>query len=180
MTQSDEYSDDLSRLHAQLGDLWSRLQAETQQQFARNVSFPDLVIDRWTRARQYGFGDRSSCYDNVLVLGDVDVGEQTWIGPNVVLDGSGGLAIGSFCSISAGAQIYSHTSLEWSTSLGSAPIARKSTQIGSGVYVGPGAIIEMGVTIGDRAIIGAMTLVQTDVPPGARCYGIPGRIVDSN
>ena len=180
MTQSEESPDDLIRLHAQLGNLWSHLQAETHQQFARHVSFTDLVVDRWTRARQYGFGDGSSCYDNVLVLGDVDVGEQTWIGPNVVLDGSGGLVIGNFCSISAGAQIYSHTSLEWSTSLGSAPIAREATCIGSGVYIGPGAVIEMGVTIGDRAIIGAMTLVRTDVPPGARCFGIPGRIVDSN
>ena len=33
-------------------------------------------------------------YDSVLVIGDVQVGKNTWIGPFVVLDGSGGLEIG--------------------------------------------------------------------------------------
>jgi len=165
-------------LRADLTELRSGLQSHMREEFRRYVSFPDLLVDRWTRAREYGFGAGSSCYDNVLVLGEVAIGEETWIGPNVVLDGSGGLSVGAYCSISAGAQIYSHSSVEWSTSLGEAPINRSGTRIGDGVYIGPGAIVEMGVTIGDRAIIGALTLVRYDVPPGAKCFGVPGRLVD--
>lgn len=42
-------------------------------------------------------------YNNVLVLGRVKVGRNTWIGPGCILDGSGGdLQIGDWCSISAG------------------------------------------------------------------------------
>lgn len=42
-------------------------------------------------------------YDNVLVLGRVKVGRNTWIGPGCILDGSGGdLQIGDCCSISVG------------------------------------------------------------------------------
>ncbi len=58
-------------------------------------------------------------YDNVLVLGDVRVGRNTWIGPGCILDGSGGgLRIGDWCSISAGVQIYTHNTVNRSISLG--------------------------------------------------------------
>jgi acetyltransferase-like isoleucine patch superfamily enzyme len=62
--------------------------------------------DRWARAEYYGFGEGSSVYDSAIIIGDVRVGKNTWIGPNVILDGSGGLTIGDFCTISAGVQIY--------------------------------------------------------------------------
>lgn len=136
----------------------------------------DLLLDRWETAAAYGFGRDSSCYDSAVIIGDVIVGESTWIGPNVVLDGSGGLRIGSHVSVSAGVQIYTHQSIAWSTTLGNSPIVRKPTTIGDGVYIGPHAVIEMGCTIGDRAVIGAMTLVRGDVPAGYRCFGLPGRL----
>lgn len=139
------------------------LQAVMYDRWDRHVSVGDLLMDRWETAQRYGWGEGASCYDNVLILGDVKVGKQTWVGPNTVLDGSGGLEIGDFCSISAGAQIYSHNSVRWAVSMGAAEIERRPTRIGSGVYIGPNAVISMGVTIGDRAIIGAMTFVAHDV-----------------
>src|SRR6266850_2931775 len=158
-----------------LRDLIKDLRQSMKSKFNRHVSVQDLFSDRWETARFYGFGEGSSCYNNVLILGDVKVGKNTWIGPNVILDGSGGLEIGNFCSISAGTQIYSHHTVDWSNTFGDAQISRKPTKIGSGVYIGPNTIIQMGVNVGDKAIIGAMSFVNRDVPPGARCYGIPAR-----
>ena len=58
----------------------------------------------------------------MLVIGDVKVGSHTWIGPNVILDGSGGgLEIGDYCSIDAGAQIYTHDTVMWAISGGQVP-----------------------------------------------------------
>ena len=71
-----------------LQELQRTLQAEMAQKFKRRVSIGDLLTDRWENARKLGWGEGSSCYDNVLVLGDVKVGRKTWIGPNVILDGS--------------------------------------------------------------------------------------------
>jgi acetyltransferase-like isoleucine patch superfamily enzyme len=34
----------------------------------------------------------------------------------------------------------------------------------------------MGVTIGDRAVIGANSLVNRDIPAGARAFGSPARL----
>ncbi len=103
--------------------LQAKLQQDKLAEFKRRVSLGDLVTDRWQNAREYGFGEGTSCYDNVLVLGDVRVGKNSWIGPNCILDGSGGpLVIGDYCSISAGVQIYTHDTVAWSTSW-----ARRST-----------------------------------------------------
>jgi acetyltransferase-like isoleucine patch superfamily enzyme len=153
------------------------LASRKRQQFNRRVSIGDLLTERADNAAAYAFGEGTTMYDNVLVLGNVRVGKNTWIGPNCILDGSGAeLQIGDWCDISAGAQIYTHHTVNRSISLGEKPIDRAPTKIGNGVYVGPNAIIQMGVTIGDKAVIGANSLVNQDVPPGAKAYGCPARI----
>jgi acetyltransferase-like isoleucine patch superfamily enzyme len=117
-------------------------------------------------------------YDNVLVLGEVRVGKNTWIGPGCILDGTGGgLKIGDWCSISAGVQIYTHHTVKRSISLGEEPIEYAQTRIGNGVYIGPNSIIQMGVTVGDKAIIGASSFVNRDVPTGVTAFGCPARIL---
>ena len=162
----------------QLRSLHAYLRDEMRRKHDRHVSLPDLITDRWETARAYGFGSGSSCYDNVLIKGDVTVGSQTWIGPNCVLDGVGGLSIGDFCSISAGVQIYTHDTVEWSTSMGQKDEDRGPVSIGSGVYIGPQTVIQKGVCIGDRAVIGAQSFVNRDIPPDTRAWGTPARIVD--
>jgi acetyltransferase-like isoleucine patch superfamily enzyme len=160
----------------ELVNLQKGLQSQKLTQFKRRVSFGDLITDRWENAREYGFGEGTSCYDSVLILGDVEVGGHTWIGPNVVLDGTGGLAIGDYCSISTGVQIYSHDTVRRSTTLGREPIEYARTKIGRGVYIGPNSIIGKGVTIGDFAVIGAMSFVNTDVPSKKKAWGCPARV----
>ena len=159
-----------------LREAYEALRDGIKKRFDRTLSFGDYFTDRWERARYEGFGEGTSVYDNVLILGTVKVGKNTWIGPNVILDGRGGLEIGDYCSISAGVQIYTHHTVKWSTSLGEHPIEFKPTRIGSGVYIGPGSVIQMGTTIGDRAVIGALSFVNNDIPPGAHAYGNPARI----
>jgi acetyltransferase-like isoleucine patch superfamily enzyme len=153
------------------------LAARKKGQFNRRVSTGDLLTERADNAAAYGFGEGTTMYDSVLVLGDVRIGKNAWIGPNCILDGSGGeLRIGDWCDISAGAQIYTHHTVNRSNSLGERPVECAPTKLGNGVYIGPNAIIQMGVTIGDRAVIGANSLVNRDVPPGAKAYGSPARI----
>lgn len=153
-----------------------RYQAE---RWTRHVSAGDAITDRWERGRRLGFGAGTSVYDSALVIGDVRVGRNTWIGPGTVLDGSGGLIIGDWCSISAGAQIYSHDSVMRAVSGGEARIDRTASSIGSNVYVGPNVVIAAGVSIGPRSIIGAASLVSHDIPAGSVAYGIPAQVAES-
>ena len=158
-----------------LQDLIRSQRAKMYENFNCYVSINDLLSDRWETADFYGFGKGTSCYNNVLILGDVRVGKNTWIGPNVVLDGTAGLEIGDHCSISAGVQVYTHNTVNWSTSLGVESVDTAPTKIGSGVYIGPNSIIQMGVTIEDKAVIGAMSFVNKDVPCNSTVFGCPAK-----
>src|ERR1700756_5279431 len=158
----------------QLKVLISTLPREKREQYHRHVAVGDLLTDRWEIARDYGFGEGTSCYDNVLILGNVTIGKDCWIGPNVILDGSGGeLSIGDHVDISAGVHIYTHDTVNRAVSGGVAQVEYAPTRIGSRVYIGPQSIIQKGITIGDGVVIGAMSLVNRDVPSNTRVWGIP-------
>jgi acetyltransferase-like isoleucine patch superfamily enzyme len=167
----------LDSLLRDLRSLWLQRQREVAQRFRRSLPLADYVVDRWEKAKELGFGEGSSIYDGVVLLGDVQVGRNTWIGPFVILDGSGGLSIGSHCSISAGAQIYSHDTVQWAISGGSAPYEYAATSIGDNCYIGPYTVVAKGVRIGNGCIVGAHSLVLSDIPDGSKAFGTPCRIV---
>lgn len=112
-------------------------------------------------------------------VGEVAVGDGCWVGAFTVLDGSGGLTIGRGCDISAGAQIYSHSTVRRVVADGTADVERAPTAIGDHVHVGAGAVILMGAQIGDHCVIGAGAVVAqfVVVPPWSLVVGIPGRVV---
>lgn len=141
----------------------------------RDLPLQELLADRWERARHLGFGEGSSIYASAYVYGEVSVGARTWIGPNVILDGSGGLSIGSGCDISAGVQVYTHDTVERVLSEGSAPIARSPVTIEDHVHIGAGAVINRGVTIGHHSVVGAAAFVNRDVPALTVVLGVPAR-----
>jgi len=147
-----------------------------KKKYNRVLSFGDYISDRWEKARYLGFGEGTSIYDNVLVIGEVKVGSNTWIGPNVVLDGSGKLTIGSNCSISAGVQIYTHDSIRQTVSGGEEAYEYAPTIIEDNCYLGPNAIIQKGITIGKGSIIGANSFVNRSIPPNSKAFGTPARI----
>jgi len=169
-------SNDPRARQIELLDLLCALRQEKRREFNRRVSVGDLLTDRWENARECGFGEGTSCYDNVLIIGDVKVGSHCWIGPNCILDGSGGLRIGDHCELSAGVQVYTHHTVKRVLSAHTLPIEQAPVTIGSRVFIGPQTVIQKGVTIGDGAVIGAMSFVTRDIPSGARAWGIPATV----
>lgn len=171
----------MTTLFQKLKDFWFISRRDLDNKYKRTLSFGDYVIDRWEKARELGFGEGTTIYDSSLVFGDVRVAKNTWIGPFVILDGSGGgLEIGSNCSISAGVQIYTHDTVKRSISAGSHPADLAATKIGSNCYIGPNVIIAKGINIGDRVVIGANSLVLSDIPSDSKAFGTPCRVVGSS
>lgn len=166
----------LEKLLNDLKSLWLQRRKEVDLSYKRTLPLAEYVVDRWEKAKVLGFGEGSSIYDSAIVLGDVKVGKKTWVGPNVMLDGTGGLEIGSYCSISAGVQIYSHDSVEWAVSGGKSEYKYAKTVIGDNCYIGPNAVIAKGVKIGDGCVIGANSLVLEDIPAGSKAYGTPCKV----
>ena len=147
-----------------------------RKRWDRSLPTGEYFNDRWHRAKSLGFGEGTSVYDSTVIIGKVSVGSRTWIGPFVLLDGSGGLRIGDNCSVSAGAQVYTHDTVKWAISGGIQAVERRSTVIGSNVYIGPNVVIVMGVQIGDGAVIGANSFVDSDIPANRRAWGNPCRL----
>jgi acetyltransferase-like isoleucine patch superfamily enzyme len=109
-------------------------------------------------------------------VGEPEIGEGCWIGAFTVIDGSGGLSIGRGCDVSAGAQIYSHSTVGRVVSERRLDVERAHTSIGDFVHVGAGAVVLMGCSIGDHSVIAAGAVVPqfTQVPPWSVVAGVPG------
>lgn len=150
---------------------------ELQDKWHRNLPRFELLNDRWEKAQRLGFGNKANIYDLSYVFGDVEVGEYTWIGPYTLLDGTGGLKIGSYCNISAGVQIYTHSSMEWVLTGGSAEYTRKSTSIGRCTYIGSMSVINMDVHIGDHCIVAANSFVNKSFPDYSVIAGTPAKLI---
>ena len=86
-------------------------------------------------------------------------------------------AIGDHCSIAAGVHVYSHDTIDWALSGGRAAYRRQPTRIGDDCYIGPHAVITAGVQIGSRCLVGALSMVKSDLPDGSVAVGCPARII---
>lgn len=104
------------------------------------------------------------------IQNDVDIGENSVIQSHSFL--CSGVSIGMNCFIGHGVMTINDLN----------PIPNnpnfdlKKTIIGDNVSIGTGAII-FPVTIGHDVVIGAGTVVLSDVPPFAVVVGNPGRII---
>lgn len=166
-----------SALGPDLARLYELEDRRSREQWNRSLPVVEVATDRWQRASSLGFGAGTSIYHLSYVYGDVSVGENTWIGPYTLLDGSGGLRIGSYCSISAGAHIYSHNTVKWAVSAGNAAYERQATEIGDCCFLGPHSVVAMGVTIAPHSVVGAHSFVNRDVPEYSIVAGTPARII---
>ena len=147
-------------------------------QFDRSLPFADGLFDRWERAKRLGFAEGASIYNSSLVYGDVKVGENTWIGPYTILDGSGGeVSIGSFCSISAGVHIYTHDTVMWALSEGRLEKRTGPVKIGDCCYIASQCIIAPNVSIGRQCVVAANSFVNRNVPVRTIVGGNPAKIL---
>lgn len=173
----------LAQLLDDLRALRAVLREDTMARHDRVNPFMEDVADWHETARVWsGAADGVTIYDSTTVVGDVEIGEGTWIGPFCSLDGTGGLVIGRGCSIAAGAQLLSHDTVRWAVSGGAEGPERSATRIGDRCFVGTHAVVLRGVTVGDRCVIGAGAVVTRDVPAETIVAGVPavpiGRVVD--
>lgn len=163
-------------LRDQLEHLRLERNRELRERFDRDLPFADGLFDRWERARRLGWGEGASVYDSAFVFGDVHVGEDAWIGPYTVLDGSGGaLRIGRWTQVSAGAQLYTHDTVARALTGGEADRRTGATTVGERTYIGPNAVLAAGCSVGDGCIVAANSFVNADVVDGTAVGGAPAR-----
>ena len=109
----------------------------------------------------------------------MEIGANTWIGQNCFFHSAGGLSIAS--NVGIGPNVYILTSAHGLNKLNGPilfqPVVFKKVEIYEGVDVGTCSTILPGVIIGEYSQIGAMTLVNKDIPPKSVVVGVPGKII---
>jgi len=157
--------------------IYKLLQKGKQKKYNRVLPLSELIVDRDKKARLLNFGKGTTVYDSSCVYGEVTVGENTWIGPNTILDGTGVLKIGSYCSISTGVQIYTHSTDKWVISGGNLPYEYEPVIIEDNCYLGPNVVIEKGIKISKGTIVGANSFVNKSFPPNSKIAGNPAKLI---
>lgn len=115
----------------------------------------------------------------------ITFGDDVWVGYFCLIDGSGGLTVGSKVSISSGVHIYTHDSSEYrrmdlpKDPINGSHIKRAPVKIGNNVQIGANSVIAPGVTVGDNVIIGALSFVNKDIPSNCVAVGTPCKVIKS-
>ena len=101
---------------------------------------------------------------------NLEIGNNTGIGFDVLIYNLGKVVIGNYSTISQRTHINtgSHDINDPDFKLITKPV-----NIGSGVFIGTETYISPGVTIGDMAVVGARSVVTKDLPANMICYGHP-------
>jgi len=156
-------------------DYLEKKQDMMKKRYNRYLPIAELFVDRWEKARKLGWGSETSVYDSCIVMGDVMVGGNCWVGPNTLLDGTGGgIVIGNHCDISAGVQIYTHDSIERCLT-GTKNLKLGRVIIGNNCYIAPQSIISQNVIIGNRCVIAANSFVNKSFEDNCIIAGTPAR-----
>lgn len=169
---------ELSALYQNLIALHKILRDDTFKKYKRINPFVEDITD-WKERGAFFFGENKNItvYQTSTIVGNVEVGENTWIGPYTSLDGQGGLKIGKSCSISSGVVIVTHDSIKWALSNGVESYEYASVSIGDNCFIGTNAIITKGVNIGHHSVVAAGAVVTKSFPPYSIIGGVPGRSI---
>jgi len=111
----------------------------------------------------------------------VKIGRHAFLGPNVSIDllYPQLVTIEDYVSIGMNAMIFAHSNPTCSMYLKKHYYPRKVAPvvIKKGAWIPPGTIILHGVTIGENSVVGAGSLVLSDVEPFTVVAGVPAKLI---
>jgi acetyltransferase-like isoleucine patch superfamily enzyme len=111
--------------------------------------------------------------------GEMEIGDDTWIGQQCFFHSAAGLTIGRGVGIGPGVRILtsSHTDPGPGLPIMEGAIEFAPVRIGDGCDLGTGAILLPGVTLGSGVQVGAGAVVTGDLSDLAVVAGSPARIL---
>lgn len=109
----------------------------------------------------------------------IEIGEDTFIGPYTCIGGPGKVKIGKKCLIAAqtGIVANNHTFADPLQYIRDQGVTQKGIEIGDDCWLGYGVKVLDGVTIGKGSVIGAGAVVTKDIPPYSIAVGVPAKAI---
>ena len=110
-------------------------------------------------------------YPNFLAVGDnVYFARNVWMNAHYGIEIGNNVQLSPMVVIATGSHNITDEGIDDNGKCG-------AVNIGSNVWISSHSIVSAGVKIGDNVIIGANTVVLTDVPDNVLFAGVPGRII---
>lgn len=167
MTFEEEFESYIEKKRDSLYNKWNRV-----------LPTNELFFDRWEKAKYVNCGEGSNIYDSSIIMGNVIIGKNVWIGPFTVIEGiNGDIVIGDNCNISSGVHIYTHDTSLHVVSGGKLPFKKGDVHIGNNTYIGSMSIIKENLKIGNNCIVGANSFVNKDIPDNYVAFGTPAKLI---
>ncbi len=130
-----------------------------------------MRIGRWVTI---GRNNALRCHEGELIIGD-----KTIFGTDNTINCYVGVYIGEQCLFADSVYIvdFDHNYWDPVIPVRSQGIAKDPVRLEGDIWVGVKVTIIRGVTVGRGAVIGAMSLVNRDVPPYSVVGGVPARVI---
>ncbi len=165
------------------------------KKMGKNV-FIDLGVNIW-QPENVEIDDCAFIDTYVTILGGrkghgyVKIGKYVEVASNCVLAGRGGIELGAHVGLGAGSKVYSGTHLYRDPDrdddqllsgsilapLDQQHVVEKPVTFEDYAWMGVNSAVMPGVTIGKGAIIGAGSVVNSNIPPFTVAVGSPARVI---
>ncbi len=108
--------------------------------------------------------------------GHINIGNNVLLCPGVRLDSASEINVGDNCMFAAGSYI---TDADWHDLYDRTKAVGQTEPVtlADNVWIGDGAIVCKGVSIGENSIIGAGSVVASDIPADSIAAGNPARVI---
>jgi acetyltransferase-like isoleucine patch superfamily enzyme len=108
--------------------------------------------------------------------GRIELGDYTIVLPGARLSSATRVRVGKNCMFATNSYV---TDADWHDLYDrtAAPGSTAEVVLGDNVWIGDSAIVCKGVSIGENSVIGAGSVVASDVPPNCIAAGNPARVI---
>ncbi len=129
--------------------------------------------------KKLGFkiGEGTKIVGPIFCTGQLEIGENCWIGRNFTVNGNGKVVIGDNCDIAPDVSFLT----------GGHKIGKKERRagdgesyeikIGAGSWIGARSTLLGNIEIGTNSVVAACTCVNKNIEPNTLCGGVPAKII---
>ena len=130
-------------------------------------------LEKYAYYKEKGYKLPNAVHREVYCSPFAEIGEGNFLMGRAVINP--GSIIGNYCIINTSATVGHDCVLENGVQIGPGVNLAGGSRLGEGVFIGIGAKVGPEVTIGPWAVIGAGSVVLSDLPGGSFYCGIPAR-----